>query len=296
MDHVEVTICPLCGASESDVFDRRLFHDEPVTNRICKKCGFVFQSPRMTQARLDQFYVREYRQLYQGDAGPVPKDLIAQSARAANLLAFLRSHGVTHLSRHLDIGASAGLLLQAIRSDYRCESVGVEPGLAYRELSQKAGLKVYPHLEDMPTEGESCFDLVSLVHVLEHMPDPVWVLAQLRQDWLAEGGWLLVEVPNLYCHDCFEVAHLASFSQHTLTQVLNKAGYHLLVVSKHGQPRSRLLPLYITLLAQPMTENELAAQADVRPDPVGGVRFKRRLGLARRRVVERLLPNLAWLP
>jgi hypothetical protein len=294
MDLVEVSVCPLCGAGESDLFDRRFFHNEPVTNRICKKCGFVFQSPRMSQERLDQFYIREYRQLYQGDAGPVQKDLAAQSARATNLLAFLRSHGVTRLSRHLDIGASAGLLLQAIRSGYRCESVGVEPGLAYRESGQKAGLKVYPRLEDLHREGERCFDLVSLVHVLEHMPDPVGVLAYLRQDWLVAGGWLLVEVPDLYCHDCFEVAHLASFSQHTLTQVLRKAGYRRLVVHKHGQPRSRLLPLYITMLAQPMSEGELAGRLGVEPEPA--VRLKRRWGLARRRVIERLLPNLAWLP
>ena len=294
MDVVEVNVCPLCGAGESDLFDRRLFHNEPVTNRICKKCSFVFQSPRMSQERLDQFYIREYRQLYQGDAGPVQKDLAAQSARAANLLAFLRSHEVTRLSRHLDIGASAGLLLQAVRSGYGCESVGVEPGLAYRESSQKAGLKVYPRLEDLPREGESCFDLVSLVHVLEHMPDPVGVLAHLRQDWLAAGGWLLVEVPDLYCHDCFEVAHLVSFSQHTLAQVLHKAGYRLLALRKHGQPRSRLLPLYITVLAQPMSEGELADRLEVEPE--SAVRLKRRWGLARRRVIERLLPNLAWLP
>lgn len=294
MDQVEVNVCPLCGAGKSDLFDRRLFHNEPVTNRICPKCGFVFQSPRMSQERLDQFYIHEYRQLYQGDAGPVQKDLAAQSARAANLLAFLRSHGVTSLSRHLDIGASAGRLLQAVRSGYRCESVGVEPGLAYRESSQKAGLKVYPRLEDLPREGESGFDLVSLIHVLEHMPDPVGVLSHLRRDWLAAGGWLMVEVPDLYCHDCFEVAHLASFSQHTLAQVMRKAGYRLLAVRKHGQPRSGLLPLYITVLAQPMSESELIDRPDVEPE--SAVRLKRRWGLARRRVIERLLPNLAWLP
>jgi SAM-dependent methyltransferase len=186
------------------------------------------------------------------------------------------------------------LLLQAVRSGYGCESVGVEPGLAYREASQKAGVKVYPRLEDLPREGEGRFDLVSLIHVLEHMPDPVGVLAHLRQDWLAPGGWLLVEVPDLYCHDCFEVAHLASFSSHTLAQVLRKAGYRLLAVRKHGQPRSRILPLYMTLLAQPLPKDETSAFAAVKPE--SSVRLKRRCGLARRQVLERLLPTLAWQP
>ena len=188
----------------------------------------------------------------------------------------------------------AGLLLQAIKSGYQCEAVGIEPGQAYREASQKAGLQVYSHLEDLFHDDESCFDLISLIHVLEHLPDPVATLTQLRKEWLSQGGWLLLEVPNLYCHDSFEVAHLVSFSQHTLTQTLHRAGFRVLVASKHGQPRSRLLPLYITVLAQPVAESELAAGAAVIPER--GVRLKRSLGLAGRRVVERLLPKLAWLP
>ncbi len=95
------------------------------------------------------------------------------------------------------------------------------------------------------------FDLISLAHVLEHIANPVQYLAGLRQNWLTEEGSLLVEVPNLYCHDSFEVAHLVAYSPHSLTQTLQQAGFEIVVFVQHGRPRSSILPLYLTVLARP---------------------------------------------
>lgn len=284
--------CPLCGSQECSLFDLRVFRGEQVTNRLCRRCGFVYQSPRMPQEKLDQFYASEYRQLYQGDSAPVKKDLAIQKARADHLLGFMRSNGVNQLDRCLDIGSSAGLLLNAFSQGFHCTPVGVEPGEAYREVARHSGLKVYSRLEDMNHQEEGCFNLVSLVHVLEHLPDPVATLRQLRKDWLDEHGYLLVEVPNLYCHDCFEVAHLASYSFHSLIQVLNKAGFHEITSRLHGNPRSKLLPLYITVLAAPNQEDPNHEIFGVNPEK--SVKLKRQWGLLKRHVIERLLPGMAW--
>jgi hypothetical protein len=98
-------------------------------------------------------------------------------------------------------------------------------------------------------------------------------------------------VPNLYAHDCFEVAHLISFSAHTLGQTLKQAGFEIVALRKHGAPRSRLLPLYLTLLARP-----LPTILPLEVIPERGVERKRRIGMLRRRVVSRLFPALAWIP
>ena len=52
----DVSICPLCGATDRSSFDRRTFRDQPVENQICERCGFIYQSPRMTETELDSFY------------------------------------------------------------------------------------------------------------------------------------------------------------------------------------------------------------------------------------------------
>jgi hypothetical protein len=59
----------------------------------------------------------------------------------------------------------------------------------------------------------------------------------------------------------------------------------------HGEPRSKILPLYVTALAQP---REMDWSRPVRPER--SVRWKRRLGMVRRKVAERLFPQAAWRP
>lgn len=283
-----VTSCPLCGASEFRLFDQTEFHGHSVRNQICAACGLVFQSPRMTQAESDVFYEAEYRLLYQGQAGPNPKDLAVQRARSELSLNFIRPW-VAQLAYVLDIGCSSGALLKRFQSHYQAHAAGVEPGLLYRQYAQGLSLEVYSSLGDLPSSYRNSFDLISMMHVLEHLPDPVTYLRQLREDWLQPNGWLLLEVPNLYAHDCFEVAHLVSFSARTLEQVVRKSGFRLTRLSRHGMPRSRIIPLYITMLAQSDGDRSIS----VTPERL--VSIKRKIGRAQRRLFTRLFPRLAWL-
>jgi len=285
-----VPSCPLCEGESSTLFDQRTFRGLPVTNCLCNTCGLVYQSPRMTESELSVFYKVEYRRLYQGAAGPDAKDLSVQAGRADALLAFCQDR-LPGVKDHLDIGCSAGLLLQRFSQAYGCKPVGLEPGEAYREYARQQGLIVYATLDDLRTEHAGQFDLISIAHVLEHLPDPVGYLTDLRQNLLVPEGQLLLEVPNLYAHDSFEVAHLVSYSTHTLAQVLGKAGYEITVIEAHGRPRSRLLPLYLTALARPVAN---PAPGSIVAD--SGVRLKRWRGMFRRRLLERLLPRQSWLP
>jgi SAM-dependent methyltransferase len=244
----------------------------------------------MTDAERAAFYAAEYRQLYQGGEEPDAKDLAVQGRRAESLLAFCQGK-LPGVWRYLDIGSSAGLLLQAFQGAYGCQVFGVEPGEAYREFARHNGLDVVPSLDEIKTREFDRFDLISLAHVLEHLPDPVDYLSNLRKSFLEPEGWLLVEVPNLYAHDSFEVAHLASFSPHTLRQALSKAGFEIVALEPHGRPRSRLLPLYLTVLARPAK-----ATVALQVEPESRVRIKRWWGMTRRWLLSRLFPRRAWMP
>ena len=290
MDWITVKNCPLCAAESSQLFDQRTFRLYPVENRLCTRCGFVFQSPRLSDQALDEFYATEYRLTYQGSDEPTTRDVFIQEQRAAALGRFLHKKLPTPIqpASLLDIGSSGGLLLDRLGKDYALRGVGVEPGDAYRYYAGQKGWQVVASLNQLEPE---LFGMVSMVHVLEHLPDPLAYLQALRRERLAPTGYLLVEVPNLYAHDSFEIAHLSAFSLHTLTQMLVKAGYTILAMRRGGAPRSRVLPLYITVLAKPAPE----PIPDVKIHPDTEVRLKRRLGMLRRRVLERLLPGGAWL-
>jgi SAM-dependent methyltransferase len=280
--------CPLCGSTASSPFDQREFRGYPVSNKICHGCGLVYQSPRMTETESQSFYEAEYRLLYQGQEGPNPKDLAVQAARSKIALDFVQKQ-VKSSSRILDIGCSTGILLQQFKTHYQAQAFGVEPGKVYRQYAQSLGLEVYSSLEELQLTGVSSFNLASMMHVLEHLPNPLTYLQNLRDKLLEPDGWLLLEVPNLYAHDCFEVAHLISFSAHTLSQLVQKAGFRVVQLCAHGLPRSQLIPLYLTLLAHPDSN----APYSIRPDHL--VRTQRRIGFMYRRLVERLFPERAWI-
>jgi SAM-dependent methyltransferase len=284
--------CPLCKDDRSTLFDQREFRGYMVTNRLCSNCGLVYQSPRKSEAELREFYLGEYRRIYQGDEGPTQKDITVQVARAGVIFDLLLDNGVEHINHYLDIGSSTGLLLEKIKQEFHCQVTGIEPGNAYREYAISKGLEVFESLEAMTASGERKFDLITMMHVLEHIPDPVDYLHRLRSDLMTEQGKLLVEVPNLYAHDSFEVAHLTCFSRHSLVELLGKAGFKTIFLDAHGRPRSNMIPLYISLLAAP----EMIEQDQRQIDNERWVRIKRNAGLTHRKVIEKLFPRQAWLP
>ena len=246
-----VESCPLCGSAKNSLFNQSVIQHLLVVNRICDKCGLVFQSPRMTDEETEEFYKREYRRMNQGgQEEPLAKEIEIQRQRALALRKIV-SKQVDKVSRHLEIGCSTGCLLQELQKQYGCTSIGIEPGNAFRDHAVQKGFKVYPSLAALQENKEERFDLISMSHVLEHMTDPVATLTELQRTWLTPQGWLFLEVPNLYGHFSFEVAHLFSFSSHSLDQVIQKAGFRKIQLVKHGQPRSRRIPLYLNILARP---------------------------------------------
>jgi 2-polyprenyl-3-methyl-5-hydroxy-6-metoxy-1,4-benzoquinol methylase len=284
-----VQFCPLCGGDRNKFFEQSKFRGREVVNRICLNCGLVFQSPCMDDDEASAFYAAEYRLLNEGSITPTARNMSVQYARAESLAGFARPV-IDHLDSHLDIGCSMGILLGHFEKEYHCHSVGIEPGEAHRKVARQAGLTVYASLDELEQNEHTRFSLISMAHVLEHLPEPVGYLAHLRETLLDPAGWLLLEVPNLYAHDSFETAHLVAYSAHTLQQTVAKSGFEVVRVEKHGRPRSAWLPLYITLLARP----KQGAQGTFRLQPERGVALKRSLGMLSRHLLERLFPRWIW--
>lgn len=282
--------CLLCGSDHHHLFAKAESFGYPLVYDQCENCGLVFQSQAESRAADPEFYTTTYRRIYQAHEEPTAKDLWVQSQRAQHLIESLESLGVREINTMLDIGASAGVLLQAFHRAFACRMTGVEPGDAYRAFAERKGITMFPSVEALIAAGPARFDLVSLSHVLEHLPDPVGMLRQIRAELLSEDGLLLLEVPNFYAHDSYELAHLACYTPHTLREALRQAGYDLVHFERHGVPRSGILNLYLTVLARPLGQ---ASPGAVRLER--NVSFKRNLAMLYRRLVQKLFPHRAWL-
>jgi SAM-dependent methyltransferase len=288
---VEVLACPICGSGDWRPFESLDSDGDRVDYRLCKNCGTVYQSPRMSDEELDAYYLSNYVTEHQRAESVTEKELRVQAGRARHL-ARLISREVSTVSRHLDIGSSTGKLMEAVRQAYGCESVGIEPAEIYRSYCAGKGLRVYPDLTGLSEASEGRFDLITMAHVMEHLPDPVGYLGELRQRWLNPGGALVAEVPNLFGHFCLERPHLLCFHAATLRRALEVAGFQTLRVVRHGAPRSHLIPLYLTAIAKPAREPTIGRGRSV----ARGVQLRRSLGMAWHRLTSRLLPRWAWLP
>lgn len=286
----EVQTCPLCEGQESVLFDQRAEHGISVTNRMCVHCGLIYQNPRMESDSLKSYYHKIYAIQHQGIQGNSIREVKIQRLRAHHILYRLAQHA-TSFSHHLDIGSSTGMLLEQVRERFKSQPVGVELADTYRDYAQNRGLEVYPTLGDLPGTYEKQFDLITMVHVLEHLIEPRKNLVLIRERWLSDEGLLLVEVPNLFFHATFEFPHLTHFYVGTLTAMLEQSGYKITQLVKHGAPRSRRFPLNLLAIARP--GGSISEKIVARPSPIL-IRSKRRMGRFAYLIVANVLKILRW--
>ena len=133
----------------------------------------------------------------------------------------------------LDFGAGTGDFLRRMRS-FLWKVEGVEPNKLARDLAILKGLDLK---SDISGIRENKYDVISLWHVLEHLPDYEKRIEEFRE-LLNEGGILVIAVPNYRAYDskyynenwaAWDVPrHLWHFSRKGLTRKLNEKGFFLM--------------------------------------------------------------------
>jgi 2-polyprenyl-3-methyl-5-hydroxy-6-metoxy-1,4-benzoquinol methylase len=125
--------------------------------------------------------------------------------------------------RHLDVGCSRGYLLQQVDSDVK---FGVEPNLD--SWTEDARITMASDISLVPGQ----FDLVTIIHVLEHVPDPLTTLNECRKR-LEKGGKLIVEVPTEYSPGGWaRFAHIYHFPTWSMHYVADILGMHIVEMFK----------------------------------------------------------------
>lgn len=74
--------------------------------------------------------------------------------------------------------------------------------------------------------NEKNFDLITIVHVLEHLDQPKENIIELKS-LLSEEGVIYAEVPNLYGFPLGDEAHKIAFTQYSLVKMFQSSGYEI---------------------------------------------------------------------
>lgn len=96
----------------------------------------------------------------------------------------------------LDIGAGNGDFLLYCREN-KFDVTGVEPNSTARKIAKEKGLTLHESLDRI---SDRKFDVITMWHVLEHVPNLFEYLEQLKK-MLNENGKLIVAVPNYKSYD-----------------------------------------------------------------------------------------------
>jgi 2-polyprenyl-3-methyl-5-hydroxy-6-metoxy-1,4-benzoquinol methylase len=230
----EAVPCPVCASKSHSLvarMDRRL---KPLRTVMCDDCGLFYSNPMPTKDELTTYYQKEYRKDYQlallkPSEKHVKKKRNEAKARYANIRAELTRDKLSLL----DFGCGSGELVHEYAS-HGHDAHGFEPGATYSSFAQQTqDLKIDIQSTDYQTAiyGSKQFDAISMLHVLEHIPNPKEALSK-AYDWLKDDGVLYIEVPNMQAYELkgfehFHFAHVLGFSRDNLIHALRLSGFRV---------------------------------------------------------------------
>jgi len=256
--------CKICGGEQCEPLgvDSFLF---PTTsylpdfhqyeNFVCANCGIVFALPQIEEEKLADFYNSDYWQSINDEGishgevhinGPIDfANSVTSLKRAGNFLsacerAAPRDPQATPTADDLviDLGAYQGLFLHALRQYYGVRVVPCDfsqAGMDFaRSLLNMEDARVITDIFAEKFDERARF--VTMVHFLEHISDPLRLLNHVRENLLADDGFLYIEVPNLQGHPLADPFHFFTYSKDSLRRTLALAGFEVVELFANSWP------------------------------------------------------------
>ncbi len=227
---------------------------------VCSQCGLV-------QKPITDAWSREADKIYEGYAlyhqsSSGAEQLIAAesglSSRSVHLIDWMRkAMRLDPDGQLLDFGCGAGATLQAFAKELpRWRLNGYDPNI--KDLNALSEIKtvesIYGRLDDI----DKSFDLITLIHVFEHIPSPAKAISDIRRLLDPAKGRLFIQVPY-FPHNPFDLMiadHSSHFTQASIASVVTSAGYDIEAL------RVDVLKREITIVARPGTGTWRAETVD----------------------------------
>lgn len=195
----------------------------------CQTCGTV-QKPLTPewQREVAEIYAAYavYAQAEGGEQRSFDAGSGANHSRSETIVRWLHSRAdLPHTGTLLDIGCGNGSFLQAFRQAYpHWQMIGAELDNRNRAVVESIPGVIKLHIGPLELLSER-FDLIVMIHALEHIPRPREFLERL-DDLLVPTGSLLIEVPDLLTSpfDVLIADHCTHFSKNTLRWAVESVG------------------------------------------------------------------------
>ena len=238
----EEVSCPTCGGYKSGTLIYK--KDNGIGFYTCLNCNIEYASPRLIEKELLKLYQgNNWKDLSKYDnwtyeSWKVNKEFHYYLVKEnINLVKKFLNKGASIL----DVGCDIGLTVKSLEEN-GFYSEGVEVSTVGATIAkEKTGIKVH-NMELKSYKSSIKYDGVLLLDVLEHLYNPIKVLAECGSH-MKQGGYIFIHVPHHggisarfkrflhkkglkkgYKHFGFP-AHIYNFDKKSLKQMLKKSGF-----------------------------------------------------------------------
>ncbi len=258
--YIKIESCPVC--KNRDIKNLMICKDhlnsgESFAINECSNCTVQFTNPRPEDEKLYKYYQSD-NYISHANKGTNLVNKIYKLVRNYTLRKKLDI--INSLSKSdyiLDIGCGTGEFLDLCQ-DNKWKIAGVEPNKDARAKAEKLTNKTI--FEDLFSCNEkSAFKIITLWHVLEHLPDLDKVLSHLKT-LLHKKGKIVIAVPNNKSYDAIK------YKEHWAAYDVPRHLYHFnqksigFLAKKHQLKIKKMLPMkldafYVSLLSEKYKNN-----------------------------------------
>ncbi len=241
-------------------------------------------NPIPREEDIEEFYQsRYYDLLRKGGRAPELRRIISGGKEAkrekswlcstlyTDILAALEQEKVTHPRQLLDVGCGTGEFISFMK-EHEWSVAGIEPAAEACEIASSKDLPAYNLTTDQLVHEHPKllheFNVVTMLNVLEHVPDPVGFLKTIKR-LLAPSGKVVIRVPNDFTE--FQLCvqrhlkkkpwwiavpdHINYFTLDSLSSVMKSLGFDV-VYSQGDFPMELFLFLGEDYVGNPETGNK----------------------------------------
>lgn len=249
---LEYMNCNVCSRNDSELLFENIdrLHGNPGIFKVvrCRNCGLVYLNPR--PRNISDYYPDDYapynvkqEDFFQKVAGNL---MDAYYSNSLNIIVKLKSLlykliydpvPKEYMGKILDIGCGNGIFLYGLKK-YGWDVFGLDMSEQAVEFARKKfGLSnVEKGFFDDMNYPEESFDVITLNHVIEHLPDPANALLKINK-LLKKNGLLIITTSNidsfnfkLFKSKWFPLEtprHLNLFGHLSMNKILGKNGFSL---------------------------------------------------------------------
>jgi 2-polyprenyl-3-methyl-5-hydroxy-6-metoxy-1,4-benzoquinol methylase len=201
----------------------------------CSDCGFTFANPRPPESVLSEFYNSPFYNNYricERERLKLDPNISISTTQIPMLASWIKDHKSKSV---LDFGCGPGSFLAYLRDKHGFTDVeGIELNKESASIAKAIhGITIATDISELRKKS---YDVVTLIEVIEHVPD-VNEMMGLVGRYLNEGGKLLIStdainnIPSRYFPSWAShftgPSHISLFSELALTKLLTRFGYRI---------------------------------------------------------------------